>query len=65
MIEGGFRPKSLGLQYMLLLLNFFTFFENPKKRDYVFCFASHVFSNYDCNYVDDSVSCTACFLDKC
>ena len=33
---------------MLLLLRFLRFFlENPKKRDYVFCFASHVFSNYD------------------
>jgi len=53
-------PKNLGLQHILLLLRFFTFFlENSKKRDFLgrpygvtgglitfFCFASHVFSNY-------------------
>jgi len=43
-----FRPKNLGLQYTLRFLRFFTFFfENPKNVTfYVFCLASHVFSNY-------------------
>jgi len=49
-----FRPKMLGLQYVLLLLRFlkffFTFFWKSKKRDFLsftfFLFASHVFSNY-------------------
>jgi len=40
---------------MLILLRFFTFFtffENPKKRDFLrfFCFALHVFSNYGRNH---------------
>ena len=43
-----FRPKILGLQYILLLLRFltfFTFFENPKKRDFLRFFALlHTFS---------------------
>ena len=44
-----FRPKILGLQYILLLLRFFTFFtfffENPKKRDLLRFFALiHTFS---------------------
>jgi len=39
---------------MLLLLRFlriFTFFQNPKSRDFLrfFCRVSYVFSNYACN----------------
>jgi len=50
-IEGGFRPKSLGLYRPKIHVITFTFctffFENPKNVTfYVFCFASHVFSNY-------------------
>jgi len=38
----------MGLQYILLLLRFYVFFENPKNVTfYVFCFASHIFSNYE------------------
>ena len=54
MIEGGFRPKSLGLyrpKIHVITFTFFTFFyvffENQKNVTfYVFCCASHVFSNY-------------------
>ena len=44
-------PTNLGLQYMQLLLRFFTFFtfflKIQKKRDFLRFFALlHVFSNY-------------------
>ena len=35
----------------VMYFTFFAFFENPKNVTfYVFCFASHVFSNYDQQY---------------
>jgi len=43
-----FRPKNVGLQYILLLLRFFTFFLKIEKTWLFtfFCLASHVFLNY-------------------
>jgi len=40
-----FRPKILGLQYILLFLRFLRFFENLKKCDFLRFFALlHMFS---------------------
>jgi len=42
-----FRPKNLGLQYILLLLRFYVvlrFFESPKTRLFTFFALLHTFS---------------------